>query len=134
MMGVGTQGFTLTDNKDVFDICTTIDDALKSLPRTKDDKPVWPDWRMMPGLHHARAEFEVNGEGRILWVFFRHDSVTEPEGPKVIYNLGCWGSSELIVTTVCRAMLKYGRTFYQYSDCSDDEPVEILPEPELISA
>jgi hypothetical protein len=132
-MGISTNGFVLTENKDVFAVLTTIEDTLTELVRKyakdqfifRDATSELPTIDLSPRMKYFTVSFKVNSEYRMLSVHFGCDcDYSEYGGSKIIWSVNWWGMAEEIILAVCKAMKQYGRVFYEANDY-DGEIVEV---------
>lgn len=118
-MSVSTTGFVLTEKKDVFEVLSTIKDAL-----TK-DYSVFPRIEYEPNGRYFNFFFKINNESRMLMVHFDCDrDYSEYSGSKIIWTLNYWGLAEEIVLSICKAMKRFGQVYYEANDC-DGKIVEV---------
>jgi len=131
-MGISTNGFVLTENKDVFAVLSTIEDTLTDLVNKYYKDTIWlDDTCKLPiveccsrGRYFA-VKFKIKNENRILMVYFDCDcDYKEYGGSKIIWSVNWWGMAEEIILAVCKAMKQYGKVFYEANDC-DGEVVEV---------
>ena len=132
-MGISTTGFVLTEKKDVFAVLETVETALINLIRKyannqvtfREDTRGFPRIEFNPNLRYVTIYFEINGEGRMLGIHFDCDCDYNEYGKeKIIWSINWWGMAEEIILTVCKAMTRYGKVFYEANDY-DGEVVEI---------
>lgn len=139
-MGISTNGFILTENKDVFAVLSTIEDTLIELVKKYstgemiflDKTSSFPRIQCSPRMEYFVIYFKVNNEDRRMFVHFGCDcDYKEYESPVISWNVNYWGMAEEIILTVCKAMKQCGQVFYEANDC-DGEVVEVyLSEEEL---
>lgn len=132
-MGVYTNGFVLTEKKDIFAVLNTIEKTLISLVRKySQDVPIFrdstsklPRVECSPQSQFFNIYFKVNNEARILTVHFDCDcDYKEYGGSKIIWGVNNWGMSEEIILSICEVMKPFGKVFYEANDC-DGEVVEV---------
>lgn len=127
-MGISTTGFVLTENKDVFEILTTIEDTLKELIRKYSDgghifrdTSSFPVIECSPRMGYFTLCFKVNNEDRMLSVHFDCDSdYSEYGDSKIIWSVNWWGMAEEIILSICEVMKQYGKVFYEANDFDGD--------------
>lgn len=141
-MGVDTKGVLLTPMKDVMLVCGIIEKSLNTLIRQQRDLKYGPqrrlplqnkdefdfvDVRLVPSSGMACFRFVCFGEKRDMHVFFECDRDHADLAPRsVSMSLGCWGSSELYMLTVLRALSLLGPVAYDRND-SDSVDMAVLP-------
>lgn len=124
-MVISTSGFVLTENKDIFEVLTTIENTLidlikkyaKEFPIFKDTTSDFPTIECCPGSRYFTIRFKVNDESRMLMVHFNCDcDYSEYGSSKIIWSVNYWGLDEEIVLGICQVMKQYGRVFYKATD------------------
>lgn len=131
-MTVCTNGFVLTENKNVFQLMGTIEETLITLVKQyskdiifRDTTSKFPRIECRPTTEACSIYFKVNDENRILTVNFGCDcDYSEYGDSKIIWSINCWGLADEIVLSVCEAMKEYGRVFYVAND-AEDNAVEV---------
>ena len=136
-MGVDAKGVCKTASKDVFSVCSKVESSLnKMILKNKATTGVLPDLNntlvrteMIPSVEMVVFRFTVKGESRKLHLHFSCDS-DEPKvkGKKLIWSVGMWGSSELIIRTVGEALQDLGKIYIDLNDCDD---IGLLPVPKV---
>lgn len=126
-MGIDAKGICQTDNKDVFQIAAKVEKALNNLIRSnkqgpgrydKNNRPV--DAEIVPSSEMLVLNFTLRGETRRLFLHLGCDSDSpEIPGKKLIWQVGKWGSSEEIITTVGNALKDDGPIYYDLDDCDN---------------
>ena len=107
-MSVSTTGFVLTEKKDVFEVLSTIRDALT------EDYSVFPRIECEPKGRYFNFSFKLNNESRMLMVHFDCDcDYSEYLGSKIIWSLNYWGLAEEIILSICKAMKRFGQVYYE---------------------
>lgn len=48
------------------------------------------------------------------------------EGYKVIFSIGYWGKSDEILKVIGEVVKEFGRVFYDFNDCDDEDFVELF--------
>ena len=118
-MSVSTTGFVLTEKKDVFEVLSTIRDALT------EDYSVFPRIECELKGRYFNFSFKLNNESRMLMVHFDCDCYySEYPGSKIIWSLSYWGLAEEIILSICKAMKRFGQVYYEANDC-DGKIVEV---------
>lgn len=134
IMGISTNGFVLTETKDIFTTLSTIENVLinlvkrysnKDVPIFRDDTSRLPIIEYSPNSKFFSFCFKVNNEFRILIVHFDCDcDYSEYGGSKIIWSVNYWGLAEEIVLSICKEMKQFGKVFYEANDY-DSEVVEV---------
>lgn len=134
-MSVDTKGLVLTDNKDVFAVCTRIDYALRGMfsndgqcvPRSGISRIATFD--LVPSYGMVVTHFKFRDEDRALFVNFTCDCDAKEYGEHaLILSLGFCGSSELIMRTVLAALADLGPAYIDVNDCDDVDYKQIREE------
>jgi hypothetical protein len=131
-MSISTNGFVLTENKDVFLVLSVIESTLTELVKKYSTGNVRQDTtskflkiKCKPDLGFFSIYFKVKNESRILTVHFDCDcDYKEYEGSKIIWGVNYWGLAEEIVLGICKEMTQFGQVFYEVNDC-DGEIVKV---------
>lgn len=132
-MSISTNGFVLTETKDVFSILSIIESTLiklikkysQNVPVFQDTTSKFPKIECDPRLGFFNIYFKVKGESRILTVHFDCDSdYSEFGGSKIIWGVNYWGLSEEIVLGICKEIKPFGQVYYEANDC-DGKVVEV---------
>lgn len=125
-MSISSKIVVQTENKDIFEICNIVSKSLQPLsvvnPKNKRIKKT-VNMEIFPFLEMVTARFDVGDENeRLLHIHFGCDLDHEAEisGPKIILSIGSWGKNKLIIDTLAEALLKYGKTFVMYDDCTEE--------------
>ena len=79
-MGISTNGFVLTENKDIFAVLTTMEDTLTELVRKYAKETIWlNDICKLPVVEccsrgrYFAIKFKIKNENRMLMVHFDYD-------------------------------------------------------------
>jgi hypothetical protein len=138
-MTIDTKGFLTTTEKNPFKIwrvikACLIEDMMATSGAKRQFELWWndesgytcPTARIHDFAEYIDIHFQYKTEDRMLGVFLDCDSdyeyVLYPDSPKIILNLGCWGSSVHLIDTVLHALQAEfgGRMFIIENDCSDE--------------
>lgn len=129
-MGCDTKGFIATNKKDVFEVADAIYKFLgtrysnHSLKHLKKVASVRAEFELyVPHGKGFRVHFLDGDDKRMLYVWFSCDCDYEEiyKGPKIFFNLGCWGKSDELMLGILESLKYLGDAYYQYNDCMDKE-------------
>ena len=131
-MSISTNGFVLTEKKDVFSVLSIIESTLIELIKKyskgnfrQDTTSKLPTIECKPDLGFFNIYFTVKNESRILTVHFGCDSdYSEYGNSKIIWSVNYWGLAEEIILAICKEMKQFGQVFYEANDCNG-EVVEV---------
>lgn len=133
-MSISTNGFVLTDKKDVFSVLEVIEYTLielvkkyaaKDTPIFLDSTSKFPTIKCNSNNKFFQIIFKVNNESRMLMVHFDCDSdYSEFGNSKIIWGVNYWGLAEEIILGICKEMKRFGQVFYNADNCGG-EVVEV---------
>lgn len=151
-MGVDTNGFILTANKDVLLVGSLIQRSIDHLVMAE-KRLMYPERRdflskeareafqtsrirLEPAMGMLDVTFTFRKENRALKVFFTCDSDHEDYGPKSIsLKLGLWGLSPFFMKTMLHALSILGQPYYDENDCDSIDPAPFdEPPPSVLGA
>ena len=126
-MGCDTKGFIVTDNKDIWEVVAKIRKFLatrfskKKSTYVNQIASVGADYRLSDFSKFITVNFRDSEDDRTLFVFFDCDSdyASVKSGPKIIFNLGCWGKSDELILGILAQF--DGEKYYRYNDYDDKE-------------
>lgn len=136
-MGVDAKGYCLTTTKDINRVANLVEHALEQLviknstaPKgmTFDENNNVRSKEFYSNSESINFPFTIQGEKRLLHFHFTCDCDGEYEGlfgPKLIFSVSMWGSSEKIIRAVGEALRHLGPVYLQFNDCNDD--LELIP-------
>lgn len=137
-MGIDAKGYCLTTNKNVFKVFHLVEQAIDSLlvksaiPKgvmRYDEFNKWNDKEIVFDCSMIRFSFMYKNEKKIIHLHFGCDSDGEQEGlfgAKLIFSLGMWGESKVIIKTIVESLGILGPVYLQLND-STDTPIDLLP-------
>ncbi len=126
-MSCDTKGFIATDNKDIWEVREKINNFLKTRYSKKELSwlnqiaSVGATFELSSSSRYFTVVFVDGQDVRQLFVFFDCDSDYDyvKQGPKIIFNLGCWGKSDELMLGILSQF--EGEKYYRYNDCDDKE-------------
>lgn len=124
-MSCDTKGFIATDKKDVWEVVAKIKSFLRTRYSKKESKwvtqfaHVGADYELSDFSKFITVNFRDGEDNRQLFVFFDCDSDYDhvKKGPKIIFNLGCWGKSDELILGILAQF--EGEKYYIHNDCDE---------------
>lgn len=132
-MGCTTNGFVLTNKKNVFNVWRVVKSALIATMQDESGLSGHELWHKSDGQYSyptcdlydvgmITVSFTFKGEQRDLHIHFECDSDYSyyKKGKKIITSLGAWGSSVFLTEKVLYALSELGSIHIVDNDCSDE--------------
>ncbi len=71
--------------------------------------------------------FTIHGENRRVFVTHScsNDYKDTYEGEKIIFSLGHWGLSDVIMKVIAKSLKEFGDVYYDFNDCDTDDFVKL---------
>lgn len=138
-MGINTKGVIITPVKDVMHVMNMTEKAIDSFindkggTRFRFQRPEGyqsAETRLSARDGMAITKFAIPGEERSLTVHFNcdFDEGDIPGEQRLIFSMGCHGSSDEIIKRVLDKLTHLGPCFFKHAD-SDDAPFEEVKTP-----
>lgn len=138
-MSVDSKGYCLTDNKDVFKITALVESSIDNLitsaaiPKGRmryDEKNKWISKEIVGQSEMIIFSFKYKNEQRSVHFNFGCDTDGSADGligQKLIFSIGMWGESEVIIKAIGNSLASLGPVYLQLNDCRSDEPFILIP-------